>query len=82
MSAKEMFKQLDYECDESCDGFLFSKWVEENNVDYNIQIDIEKNPFAFKKTKTKEVFNPSKPIDITLEELRAINKLVEELGVK
>ena len=79
MSAKEMFEVLGYACDESCDGILYSKWVKENNTDYEIQIDFEKIPICFKKTKTKEVFNPSKPDYITLEELQAINKQVEEL---
>lgn len=88
MSARDMFEELGYACDESCDGILYSKWVEEviNNdgivmpTDFNIQIHIEKRPFTFMKTKTKEVFNSSKPIEITLEELQAINKQVEELG--
>jgi len=80
VSAKEMFKKLGYACDESCDGILYSKWVEKDNIDYNIQIHIEKIPFTFMKTITKEVFNPSKPIEFTFEELQAINKQVEELG--
>ena len=87
-SAKEMFEELGYACDEGCDGFLYSKWVEEivDNggiimpTDFNIQINIEKKPFSVMKTKTKEFFNDSKPIEITLEELQAINKQVEELG--
>lgn len=80
MTAKEMFGKLGYDCDESCDGILYSRWVEKNNIDYNIQIHIEKIPFTFMKTITKEVFNKSMPIEFTLEELKAINKQVEELG--
>lgn len=75
-----MFEKLGYACDESCDGILYSKWVKENNTDYEIQIHIEKRPFTIMKTITKEIFNPSKPSKITLEELQAINKQVEELG--
>lgn len=80
MTAKEMFEKLGYACDESCDGILYSKWVYENDTDYEIQINFEKNPICFRKTRTKEVFNPSRPDDITLQELQAINKQVEELG--
>lgn len=80
MSAKEMFEKLGYFCDVSCDGILYSKWVEENNIDYEIQIDFDKNPITFEKRKTKGVFNPSMPTYITLEELKAINKQIEELG--
>ena len=79
MSAKEMFEKLEYACDESCDGLLYSKWVYENGTDYEIQINFEKRPICFRKTKTKEIFNPSRPDDITLEELQAINKQIEEL---
>ena len=80
MSAKEMFKKLGYDCDEGCDGILYSKWVNEIATDYEIQIIFEKNPICFRKTRTKGVFNLSRPDDITLEELQAINKQVEELG--
>ena len=84
-TAKEMFEKLGYACDESCDGFLYSKWIEKKNkygdlTDYEIQIHIEKSPFTFMKTITEEVFNPSRPDDITLEELQAINQQAEELG--
>lgn len=79
-NAKTMFEKLGYHCDEGCDGILYSKWVQEENVDYNVQISFDKKPITFEKTKTKEVFNPSKPTYITLEELQAINKQIEELG--
>lgn len=75
-----MFKKLGYSCDESCDGVLYSKWIEENDTDYEIQINFEKRPICFRKTRTKEIFNPSRPDDITIEELQAINKQIEELG--
>lgn len=91
MSAKEMFKKLDYDCDVSCDGILYYKWVEEyrNNdkyndlVDYLIHIEFEKdndgNCRNFRKTKCEGLFGKEKPDYITLEELQAINKQIEEL---
>lgn len=72
-------EEIGYECDKSCDGILYYKWVEEDNIDYNIQIHIEKNPITFMKTKTEGVFNPNEPAYITCEELEAIYNKIQEL---
>ena len=82
MSAKETFEELGYECDVSCDGILYSKYVdlpngnvansqiEFDNVDKIVEKYVSQAGFSMKFYNSK----------ITLDELKAINKQVEELG--
>ena len=86
MTAQEMFKKLNYECLEDHDNYIeyITKWIDwygkgvcEIVFDYNIkQIEI------YCYIDRKEVNKENKNIDIVLsvEELQAINKQVEELG--
>lgn len=82
MSAKELFEELGYECDVGCDGILYSQYIDLPNggvascqisfdkVNKIIEKDVSQAGFSMKHYNSK----------ITLEELKAINKQVEELG--
>ena len=90
MTAKRMFENLGYECDESCDGILYSKYdetvIEKELTCVLTQIDFEKDNEGkirqFSKKTSVGVFGKNKPAYITLEELQAINKQIEESVVK
>lgn len=72
--ASKKFRELGYECDRSCDGILYSKY----EGDVLIQIHFEKHPISFSKSKSVAVFGPSKPADITVEEMEAIIMQIKE----
>ena len=83
-NAKEMFKNLGYECDESCDGILYAKYIDSDRC------VLEQHSISFDKTcKTVEKYVVEAGFShkyyrayITFEELQAINKQVEELKWK
>ena len=75
-SAREMFEELGYECDKSCDGILYSKYI----GDILYQIDFDNCNKWVKKQRIKELFEPSESAYIDIKELQAINKQIEELG--
>ena len=87
MTAREMFNNLGYECDESCDGILYAKYddtiVGEELTCVLTQIDFEKDNNGkirqIKKQVSIGVFGKNQPAYITKQELDAINKQVEEL---
>lgn len=85
MTAKEMFEKLGYETDNHEDYIVYWKLAQRQMPNfYHLQneIQIEFN-FCY-KTIEKRTTRPSYEEDtiITLEELQAINKQVEELGWK
>lgn len=81
-SARELFEELEYECDESCDGILYEKYIDSDRCgveQHSIRFDkidktVEKyvGEAAFSKKNYRAYIN--------LKELKAINKQVEELG--
>ena len=76
MSAKEMFEELGYSGDKSYKSIRYSKYVGDNLY----QIDIDSEYKYINKRKYTTVFSDSEVDDISFEELKAINKQVEELG--
>ena len=76
MTAKEMFEKLGYEC-------FINKELEE--IDYTKKDNKEFIVFVHYRFDNSYVFYKQtdyEPGDITMEELQAINKQVEELGWK
>lgn len=84
MTAREMFKVLGYECDVGCDGILYSKYMDLPNGDFaHCQIHFDKVEKRIEKDVSQAGFSMKHyHSEITLEELEAINKQVEELGWK
>ena len=81
MTAKEMFEKIGYACDVSYDGILYSKYVDENGCVNLKQIDFDKTNKTVEKSVSKAGFDMKYwNSKITLKELQAINKQVEELG--
>ena len=77
MSAKEMFEKLGYELKQGIDFLLYVLESEENpDIQYYIEFDTDVKTIII-DTNHKDFIN-----DITLKELQAINKQVEELGWK
>lgn len=79
-SAIEIFEELGYECDISCEGILYSKFITKENKDILLKIDFDNCSKKIKKVASPEIFKPDVPSSITLQELQAINQQVEELG--
>lgn len=79
MSAKEMFENLGYIFEDRFDGLIRKfRYVKDEE---NVIIFLIQAPDYFKiKTFYKTGMNDSYCDDITIEELKAINKQVEELG--
>lgn len=81
-SARELFEELGYECDESCDGILYAKYIDSDRC------GVEQRSISFDKVdKTVEKYVGEAGFShkyyrayINLKELQAINKQVEELG--
>lgn len=78
MKAKEQFKELGYIFSYNQDKTVMQyekkerQWREEGQI--NINFDLEE------KTIEKHYLNSAISVPITLEELQAINKQIEELG--
>lgn len=79
MSAKEMFEELGYnELIKHKSYMFYIKPLKENPIYENDEVHFE---FNFdNKTITKTYGDDNSVYEITLEELKAINKQVEELG--
>ena len=78
MSAKEMFEKLGYELIRDCEFYLFYEKALKENAEYEndyLHISFEKQDKEVIKTYGDD--NP--PEAITMRELQAINKQVEEL---
>lgn len=79
MSAKEMFEELGYELIRDCEFYLFYKKALKENAEYEndyLHISFEKQY----KEVIKTYGDDNSPEAITMRELQAINKQVEELG--
>ena len=78
-NAKTMFEKLGYKLANDCEYYLFYEKPLKENAEYeNDYIHLE---FDFKdKTICKSYGDDNSVYEITLEELQAINKQVEELG--
>ena len=75
MKAKEMFEKLGYELKQGIDFLLYVLESEENpDIQYYIEFNTDVKIIII-DTNHKDFIN-----DITLKELQAINKQVEELG--
>ena len=83
-SARELFEELGYECDESCDGILYEKYIDSDRC------GVEQHSISFdKEDKTVEKYVGEAGFSkknyrayINLEELQAINQQINELGWK
>ena len=75
MTAKEMFEKLGYELKQGVDFLLYVLESKENpDIQYYIEFETDIKTIII-DTNHKNFVN-----DITLKELQAINKQVEELG--
>ena len=79
MSAKEMFEELGYELDERNPQEILYKMKWEISSTNWIGFDIKHKCFNCFITSDNP-FTPSKSSKVSLEELKAINKQIEELG--
>ena len=79
MSVKEMFKELGYETLYSFDTYMYYEKPLKQNPEY--EKDYEHLEFnLINKTINKSYGDDNSVSDITLGELQAINKQIEELG--
>lgn len=79
MSAEEMFEQLGYKLIRDCEFYLFYEKALKENAEYEndyLHISFEKQD----KEVIKTYGDDNSPEAITMRELQAINKQVEELG--
>lgn len=85
MSAKEMFEKLGYEIDEQENYIVYWKVAKKQRLNfYNNQneIQIEFN-LSYKTIEKRELMQLDENSNIiTLKEIQAINKQIEELGWK
>ena len=79
MTAKEMFEKLGYEIDEQNDNEILYKMKWEITTTYWVGFYIECKDISIFETSDSP-FEPSKPFNIDMDLLQAINKQVEELG--
>lgn len=76
MSAKEMFEELGYVYSKDEEGIYYLKYFIETNCYMKIEFIFElKDIFIYLENNASNVYT-----SICLQELRAINKQVEELG--
>lgn len=81
MTAKEMFEKLGYERDEFISAT--SDYIDKNFISYSkgkIHIALSNFSVPISICKFKDSLFFIKSQEITLEELKAINKQIEELG--
>ena len=79
MSAREMFEELGYKFIRECEYYLFYEKALKEDAEYEndyLHISFEKLDKAFIKTYGDD----NSPEIIDMQELKAINKQVEELG--
>lgn len=79
MTAKEMFEKLGYKFIRECEYYLFYEKALKEDAEYEndyLHISFEKQDKAFIKTYGDD----NSPEIITMQELKAINKQIEELG--
>ena len=79
MTAKEMFLELGYKLIKDCKFYLFYEKALKENAEYEndyLHISFEKQD----KEVIKTYGDDNSPEAITIQELKAINKQIEELG--
>lgn len=79
MSAKEMFEELGYDLMLDCKYYIYYQKPLKENPEYEkdyLHISFEKDDKAFIKTYGDD----NSPEIIGMQELKAINKQIEELG--
>lgn len=81
MSAKEMFEQIHFYLDIKNNKEILYKMKWEISSTYWIAFNLSLQSVKCFETSDSP-FEPSKPFEVSKEELRAINKQVEELGWK
>ena len=80
MSAREMFEELGYNGDISWRSALYSKFNKDNNGETKIDIDLEipQHTIITKKISS-DFWGEEKMESFTVEEIKAVNKLIDEL---
>lgn len=78
MSAKEMFEELDYEQTKTKRFIKYTYKYFTSNW-YHIMFDLEEKLIDC-YISNDSPFSPNEPSSISIDELKAINKQVEELG--
>lgn len=79
MTAKEMFEKLGYEL--YTDSYYKISYKFKNTISDTYEIEFFKDKKEFVcEWYSDSPFEPVKPFNVTLQELQAINKQVEELG--
>ena len=79
MKAREMFEELGYKLMRDCEYYIFYEKPLKENPEYEndyLHISFEKQDKAFIKTYGDD----NSPEIIGMQELKAINKQIEELG--
>lgn len=79
MSAKEMFEELGYKLIRECKYYLLYEKALKEDAEYEndyLHISFEKQEKAFIKTYGDD----NSPEIVSMQELKAINKQIEELG--
>lgn len=80
MNAREMFEKLGYSGDISWRSALYSKFNKENNGETKIDIDLEIPQYTtITKTVSNEFWEKGRNEPFTIEEIKAVNKLIDEL---
>ena len=80
-TAKEMFEELGYECDISCDGILYAKYIDLKDDVAICHIHFDKVDKTIEKDVSGAMFNMKHyNSKITLEEYIAIHQQMKELG--
>ena len=80
MSAREMFEKLGYSGDISWRSALYSKFNKDNNGETKIDIDLEIPQYTtITKTVSNEFWEEGHNEPFTIEEIKAVNKLIDEI---
>lgn len=75
-SAKEMFEELGYSCKEDDDYIEYIQKIE----DCTFEIAFDYNTECIEFYYYRDAYDNKYDVSLTMEELQAINKQVEELG--
>ena len=80
MNAREMFEELGYNGDISWRSALYSKFNKDNNGETKIDIDLEiPQHTTITKTVSDDFWEKGQNEPFTIEEIKAVNKLIDEL---
>ena len=80
MSAREMFEKLGYSGDISWRSALYSKFNKDNNGETKIDMELEIPQYTtITKTVSNEFWEKGRNEPFTIEEIKAVSKLIDEL---